>query len=318
MSIASKNLGRLILLAIIAALLLAACDGGGGSDPTQSPDAIYTAAALTVQAQLTEVAALTPSPTNTEEPTSTPEPSPTAEGDPSAAGTVLPTLAPLVQPTQPLAQQPAASAPDKCEYVSQSPSDGTKYLGLEYFTASWRLKNTGTTTWTKDYMLRHYGGNRFGADDTKLPREVKPNETIDLGRNMRAPKDGGDFNSIWVLTNAEGTNFCPIYLSIRVSGTVPNPPDKPGVSVDWSCNDSNTEARVDISWENVKDEAGYKVYANNLLIKQLDANEIGASYTYNFGDGESVVAITFKVEAFNNYNSSTSEKYVKVRCPKDT
>jgi hypothetical protein len=68
-------------------------------------------------------------------------------------------------------------------------------------------------------MLRHYAGPALGAPATvNFPKQVKPGEEVELTVNMTAPSSGGQYQSSWVLTNAEGANYFPIYIIIEVSG----------------------------------------------------------------------------------------------------
>jgi len=64
---------------------------------------------------------------------------------------------------------------------------------------------------------------RFGSPDIKFPKDVKPNESVDLTLSMKAPNRAGEFNTVWVLTNADGANFYTLYLKIRVGGSTPTP-----------------------------------------------------------------------------------------------
>jgi hypothetical protein len=114
---------------------------------------------------------------------------------------------------------PGATTGDQAQWVSQSIQDGTRFAPGEAFTMVWRLRNTGRTTWTDLYRLRHFSGERFGAPETiQLDRDVAPNETIDITIQMRAPNNTGKYRSDWVMANAELYNFNqPVYLEIVVA-----------------------------------------------------------------------------------------------------
>ncbi len=194
--------GAGILLVLV---LLSACNLPGTSG--RSPDAVYTAAAETAQARLTEHGPVNPTASNTPQPIK------------------LPT-----QPTQPPAIQPpavtqAAAAPspttaavdDRAEWVTQTPADNSNVTLATAFTTTWTLKNTGKTTWSTVYQLRYFGGEKFGAPDSvRLPHEVKPDQQVNIAVNMVAPSKTGEYKTVWVLTNAQGVNFYPVDLTVRV------------------------------------------------------------------------------------------------------
>lgn len=233
------------LFLLIGALILAACTPKTPAQPTPDAAAIMTQAVQTVQFQLTETAKAMPSatPTNTLIPTNTPEP-------PTATLAVSPTLSTTL--LVPSATSPAASVPDKMLYVSQNPADNTYFTPGQSFVMTWTVKNTGTSTWTTSYQLRFYAGNRMGAADIKLPKEVKPNETIDISINMTAPLVAGDFNSTWVLSTMDGYNFGGMYVTIKVAGatataTVPVPTATIEATATTQPPTATTEATVQVT-----------------------------------------------------------------------
>jgi hypothetical protein len=200
-------------LACLAAslLVLVACTPAATGTPTPDANAVYTQAAGTVQAALTQSGALTPSATATTAPTNTPE----ATAAPTLAETAASPAAPMTP--IPVSTATKAGLPDKAQYVGQGIADDTKFDPGAPFTITWTVKNTGTTTWTTKYLLRFYSGDQMGAPATvAFPKEVKPGENVDLSVNMSAPASSGTFISNWVLTNADGSNFYPLYIQIKV------------------------------------------------------------------------------------------------------
>ena len=198
---------------LFGALILSAC-GGAGEDatPTTDPNIIFTQAAITVQAQLTEMSALTPSATSTTGITPTVF-TPTAS-------TPFPTFAPLASNTPGSPPVAGGSSGDKCEYVSQKYEDGTSFNAGQQFDMDWSIKNTGTTTWSTLYSYRKYSGDDISDKSSyTFPKSVAPNETMLVTVDMTAPSKNGKFLENWVLTNAEGRNFCNFYFEMRVGGT---------------------------------------------------------------------------------------------------
>jgi hypothetical protein len=84
------------------------------------------------------------------------------------------------------------------------------------FTVTWTIKNVGTTTWTTAYTLRFYAGDQMGGANTNFVKEVKPNDSIEVSTKLTAPSNAGSYSGTWVLTNADGSNFCPITIPIVV------------------------------------------------------------------------------------------------------
>ncbi len=206
-----------MLLFLLSGLVLLSACSRSEATPTTDPVLIFTQAAETVAAGLTQTAASLPTatPTVTLPPTNTPEP--TQAVSPTSAETPTATIPPTA--TRP-------SLADRADFVTQSPLDGTVMYPEQPFTLTWTVKNIGTTTWTTAYQVRFFLGDatlRFGASDIRFPKEVKPNENVDLVLNMKAPNKAGNYRTIWVLTNADGQNFYTLTLDIKVSGSAPTP-----------------------------------------------------------------------------------------------
>jgi hypothetical protein len=203
----NKTAGLSAVLASI--LLLTACSPSSNSTPTPNAQQIYTQAAETVQAQLTQVLGLTPSATPTPPPTETQPPIPTQ----------APTQSSLS--TQPSAILPSITVPavaDKGNWISNDPPDKTKLNPGDQFTLTWKVQNTGLTTWSTKYTVRFYTGQRMGAKDFFLPKSVKPNDIIDIPVQMTAPSQKGEYNTLWVITNEQGVNFRPLSFEFSVQG----------------------------------------------------------------------------------------------------
>ena len=210
-----------VLTFLVGALILTAC-GGIGEDPTPTtdPNIIFTEAAITVQAQLTEMSALTPSATSTQAVTSTPMASPTLS-------TPFPTFAPLASSTPGAPASGGSTSGDKCEYISQKYEDGTSFTAGQQFDMYWTIKNTGTTTWSTLYAYRKYSGDDISDKSSyAFTKSVAPNASVDVTVDMTAPSKSDSYMENWVLTNAEGRNFCNFYFEMRVGGTATPGPSK--------------------------------------------------------------------------------------------
>jgi hypothetical protein len=164
-----------LALLVGLSLLLAACRPSPSvpETPTLDPNAVMTSAASTAGARMTENAAMTPSPAPA---TATNTPQPPTET--LAATTAVPTVA---------ATTPATSAGgDKAQWVADvSIPDGTNMTPGQTFTKTWRLQNTGTSTWSTAYSLVFVTGAPM-TTTTKVPltQQVGPGQSIDVSVNM--------------------------------------------------------------------------------------------------------------------------------------
>lgn len=210
---------RKILFPILAlALATLACSrfASATPQPAATLNALYTSAAQTLEGMSTQAAAATQfSPTPT---LSLSGPGLTATATPLAINTFtsVPPLSPV-----PVSRCDAASFVSDVTYPDGSnvPLGGT-------FTKIWRLKNTGTCTWTTSYALVFVSGERMGAPTAvALPTNVGPGQTIDLSVNLTAPGQSGHYTGFWKLRNASNVLFGigsqadrNFYVDINVTG----------------------------------------------------------------------------------------------------
>ena len=143
-----KNHIILAIAVIIGAML--ACNLPSTTSNQQSPDAVLTAAALTVQAQL--------SANNTP----TLPPADTATSVPSAN---TPTFTPVALATA--TSLPAATATSNCDnalfMTDVTYPDNTVVPASSTFTKTWRLQNIGSCSWTPSYALVFVSDNMMNG-----------------------------------------------------------------------------------------------------------------------------------------------------------
>lgn len=251
---------QLRLVSILLVVVLAsACSIGPWQPGTEPPpnaetqqaqieDAVRgtatTSAMLTQISQMeTQVAAPTAGPGQTvvvetvmvtvilpsQTPTITPSPTPTATQVPATA-TVTPTV-PTATPTQvpPTATPTVTNTPaipcNQAKFETDvTIPDGTVFSPGVTFTKTWRLRNTGTCTWTTGYDLVFVSGSQFGAPAAvDFPGNVAPGQVIDLSVTLTAPAGDGSYRGYWKLRDASGVLFglgatnAAFYVDIKVS-----------------------------------------------------------------------------------------------------
>jgi len=220
-----KKASLWILVTLLLAFALSACKSKPPAEPTLDANQIFTQAAATVAAQLTETALSIPTATNT------PTPEPTA------------TVA-VVETTAPVSTNPAAEAlttptvadnaestsnPNKMVFVSDiTIPDGQIVPPGSKFVKIWRIKNTGTTTWSPNYKIRLWAGNSYGAPKSALlGQEVKPNMEVDISIEFSAPLQNGEYISHWILSDENEANFGTTFYCNFVVGVMPSPSPTP-------------------------------------------------------------------------------------------
>jgi hypothetical protein len=94
------------------------------------------------------------------------------------------------------------------------------------FTKTWRIKNTGTCTWTTAYDIIFVSGERLGGKNAvALPATVGPGRSVDISIQLTAPNREGRYRGYWKLRNASDVQFgfgatgeATIFVDVNVSG----------------------------------------------------------------------------------------------------
>jgi hypothetical protein len=217
MSNRMKSIG-VIVLAI--SFLMTGCKSKNTAETQVNPQAVFTSAAETAGAKMTEMFAITPTLVN---------PTMTGTSTATAEATSTPTLTgPTASLTLPAL---VGNLVDRAEFDSDvTVPDFSTFTPNQSFTKTWKLRNTGTSTWTTAYSLVFYSGTQMGgADSTPLYREVKPGDTIDLSVNLVSPSGYGQYTGYWILRNPLDKNFGVgtnadqafyVIINVAASGTV--------------------------------------------------------------------------------------------------
>jgi hypothetical protein len=108
-----------------------------------------------------------------------------------------------------LTSTPIASSCDKVTFIEDvTIPDGLKINAGSTFTKTWRLMNSGTCTWGKDYRIVFVGGTAMdGVSSTPLNKVVVPGGTTDISVNLKAPTSSGLYTGYWMLQNTTGWRF---------------------------------------------------------------------------------------------------------------
>jgi len=190
---------RHILLPIATLILWSLLACSFPMNAAQTPTLNVTQVYETVEANLTQAIAET----------SQWSPMPT---QPGATPVPPATDTPAPPPTQPDA--PKVTPTSTCDHASPgSPidvtiPDDTELEPGENFTKIWRLENIGTCTWTTEYALTWFSGERLGAPvSVPLTEDVPPKTSVELSVDMVAPSEAGTYQSNWKLNNAAGEFF---------------------------------------------------------------------------------------------------------------
>ena len=238
------HLQRLILtsLSIFMIVALTACGIGQAVEPTATAvdvNAINTAAVATVQAQMTLNAALTPVATATLPPSETPTEAaatstldsgvsvetpavtftPTVQVEtPGGAGATTPTMTAIASFTPISGSSGGGVTGPVCKNMGfmgdVTIPDGTIMKPWEKFTKIWSIKNTGTCTWDEGFYFAAWpdsppsmGANQ-GTYKIKLEKDfVVPDQVINMGIEMYAPGDPGEYIAHWQMYDDLGQPF---------------------------------------------------------------------------------------------------------------
>jgi hypothetical protein len=183
-----------VVIPILIMFLLGACNFPGAR-PTENP--FPTFAAQTVEARLTLAAGEHPPP-DLPEVTDTPPPAEPTEPEPtgSPTNTAIPTQT----------EVPC----DRAAFVSDvTIPDGTLLEPNDDFTKTWRLRNTGSCSWSGSYQLIFKDGDAMGgaASQQLTVGTVSPGQTVDISIDLTSPNSEGEYRGDWLIRSDAGIVF---------------------------------------------------------------------------------------------------------------
>jgi hypothetical protein len=110
---------------------------------------------------------------------------------------------------------------DELTYVADvTAPDGAAIEAGQAFTKTWRVRNSGTSTWA-GFTLEHTADERMdGPDSVPLP-PLAPDETGEVSVELVAPAEPGRHRSTWKARNARGRLFAfELYADVLVTPVV--------------------------------------------------------------------------------------------------
>lgn len=248
-----RSVLKILIVITVLVMALSACNllDYIGQDETQDFSQIETIAAATIAARFTESAYETVIAQLTQVAPSATAPAPLDTSTPVPTATPIATFTPAV-PTATAIPPTATPIPIPCHgaaYLADVtiPDWSTVYAG-NAFTKTWKVKNVGTCSWTKDYTIFFKSGNQMqAASSVAFPNVVNPGETVNLSVNMVSPSDKGSYTGSWLLKAANGNVFgvgytydVPLTVNINV--------DKLPVSKDPNIVYDMANTYCDASW----------------------------------------------------------------------
>jgi len=97
---------------------------------------------------------------------------------------------------------------EDAQWRAQNPKDNTEFKPSETFTVTWKLENTGTSTWTTNYYIQFTSGDQMDAEEkVYLPYPVPPGKNVEISVDFKAPDETGEYKSVWSLINSSDKVF---------------------------------------------------------------------------------------------------------------
>jgi uncharacterized protein YkwD len=136
----------------------------------------------------------------------TPTQVPATEVPPTVAA---PPTATLTNPTiTPNASATSSACVDAATFVDDvTIPDYTHLDPRQTFTKTWRIKNTGTCTWSSGYSAVYSSGDHLGVKDSIALGDTSPGATLDISVDMAAPPSDGTYKIFYQLEDPAGKNM---------------------------------------------------------------------------------------------------------------
>lgn len=128
---------------------------------------------------------------------------------------------------------------DNAQFITDvTVPDGEQKSPGQTFTKTWRLKNTGSSTWGSGYVLAFVSGQQMNGPSSVGVPYTAATYTADISVNLTAPGSPGSYTGYWRMRNPQGLYFGDtIWVTITLPGSGGGDP-QPGGS--WSA----------VAWQN--------------------------------------------------------------------
>jgi len=136
----------------------------------------------------------------------TPKPTATSQTDaPKTSAPATQAKAPSA-PTNTAAPSSAGTCTDSAAFVADvTVPDNTLVDQGEAFTKIWRIRNTGTCTWTSAYTLVFASGEQMSAPDSSpLSGQTRPGNALDISVKMTAPSVAASYRADFEIHDPSG------------------------------------------------------------------------------------------------------------------
>ncbi len=98
-----------------------------------------------------------------------------------------------------------ATCIDRASFIADvTVPDHTNFSPGKSFKKTWRVKNTGTCTWDKNYSLVFAMNEQMGAPDSAPLKTTRPGKEINISVKLTAPNENGLYRADFQLVNANG------------------------------------------------------------------------------------------------------------------
>ena len=175
----------------------------------------------------------------------------------------------------------AAAQLDEAGWVADvTVADGATVQPGQTFLKTWRVRNTGTTTWDAGYRLAFFNHERMGAPESVPLPPAAPGQEVDVSVTLRAPQTPGVWRSTWKPRTPQGLFFDhEQYAEIFVPRAIP-----PTQQVD--------EARyvADVTIEDGTLVQAGQPFTKTWRVRNSGTTAWGAGYELAFFDGERLSA----------------------------
>lgn len=112
----------------------------------------------------------------------------------------------IVRPVNPTN---SGACTNQAEFIDDVTIKDWSEIGIgESFTKVWRLRNTGTCTWTTNYRVTQVGGFKMGGSSyAYLKNTVRPGDMVDVAIDLKAPTYIGGYQTEFRLQDERGNQF---------------------------------------------------------------------------------------------------------------